>query len=122
LWRNRDADLNPFQWTLGVVPNPAAYFVQKVLIRSQGRERALIEKDCYYLHEVSVLFRNASAELKAAYESMRASYPAWAKWLKRYQADAAFLFSSAMAEGPTSAVCVYRDTFSGGGNFRRCHI
>lgn len=97
-----------------LVPNPAAYFVQKVLMRSQGRPRPLMEKDCYYLYEVAVLFRNAHVELRLAYESLKASSTAWAKWLTRFQDDAASLFSSAAAEGPTSAVRVYRDTFPGG--------
>jgi hypothetical protein len=116
-WAVRLSDVPGFEDLIDVqvrVPNPAAYFVQKVLIRSQGRERALMEKDCYYLYEVSVLFRNASAELKRAFESMRSSSPAWAKWLTRFQGDAAALFDSAAAEGPTTAVRVYRDTFAGG--------
>jgi len=97
-----------------LVPNPAAYFVQKVLIRSQRRARALMEKDCYYLYEVSVLFRNAPAELKQAYASMQASSSAWAKWLERFQVGAAALFKTAASEGPTSAARVYRDTFPDG--------
>ena len=61
-----------------------------------------------------MLFRDAHVELGRAYESMKASSPAWARWLKRFQADASSLFSSATAEGPTAAVSVYRDTFPGG--------
>ena len=93
------------------VPNPTTYFVQKVLIRSQGRPQALMDKDCYYLYEVSMLFRNASLELKAAYESIKGSSPTRAKWLKRFLKDATNLFRTDTSEGPTAAVRVYRDTF-----------
>ncbi len=48
------------------IPNPAAYFVQKVLIQSQKRAPASSAKDFYYLFEISLLFRNAHDELAAS--------------------------------------------------------
>lgn len=97
-----------------LVPSPTAYFVQKVLMRSQNRARPLMEKDCHYLYEVAVLFRDAHVELGAAFKSMQARSPTWAKWLRKYQREADRLFQSATAEGPTAAVRVYRDTFPEG--------
>ena len=97
-----------------LVPNPAAYFVQKVLIRSQGRPRELMEKDCYYLYEISVLFRNAHEELGTVFKSMQRLSPSRAKWLRDYQHEAARLFHSATSEGTTAAARVYRDAYPDG--------
>lgn len=116
-WKTELSTVPGFEDLAGVqilVPSPTAYFVQKVLIRSQNRARPLMEKDCYYLYEVAVLFRDAHVELGAAFKSMQARSSTWAKWLIKYQREADRLFQSATAEGPTAAVRVYRDTFSAG--------
>jgi hypothetical protein len=88
------------------VPNPAAYVVSKVLIRGEQRKRASMDKDCFYIYEVSVVFRDALDAIRKEYDRLEACVP---KWKKRFARNARALFSSETAEGPVSAVQVYRD-------------
>ncbi len=94
------------------VPNPAAYFIQKILIRSQRRESELMAKDCYYMYEIAVIFRKSLGELNRAYKAMEVHSPVWAKWLSSFRVSSERLFKSAVAEGPTSAVRVQREAFT----------
>ncbi|OGV64049.1 MAG: hypothetical protein A2498_01850 [Lentisphaerae bacterium RIFOXYC12_FULL_60_16] len=91
------------------VPNPAAYVVQKVLIRDQRRSDPSKAKDCYYLYEISVVFRDALDHLAAEFAQLAPFLPSWKK---RFQHEARHLFQSRHAEGPTLAMQVYRDAGS----------
>jgi hypothetical protein len=95
-----------FQGTLIKVPNPAAYVVSKVLIRGEQRKPASMEKDCFYIYEVSVVFRDALDAIREEYDRLQPCTP---KWKKRFAHDARELFGSDTATGPVSAVGVYRD-------------
>jgi hypothetical protein len=86
------------------VPNPAAYVLQKVLIRDQGRTAASQAKDCYYIYEVSVLFRDNLPAWAEEYGRLRSLPPSW---LKRFEQEARLLFRDAHAEGPISALDVF---------------
>lgn len=86
------------------VPNPAAYVLQKVLIRDQGRPAESKAKDCYYIYEVSVLFRDSLSTLAEEYERLR-TFPS--SWFTRFKREASLLFRDEHAEGPTSALDVY---------------
>jgi hypothetical protein len=109
--------LNPWRIDLGVapefkefkgvmirVPNPAAYVAQKVLIRDQRRKPESKAKDCYYIYEVSVVFRDNLPALGEEYERLR-ELPG--PWLKRFSKNIRILFRDEHAEGPTAALDVY---------------
>lgn len=91
------------------VPNPAAYVVSKVLIRGEKRKPASMQKDCFYIYEVSVIFRDALCEIRREYDQL---HPCVNKWKKRFAKDARTLFNSEVAEGPVSAVAVYNSVGS----------
>jgi len=91
------------------VPNPAAYVVQKVLIRDQRRSDPSKAKDCYYVYEISVVFRDALDHLAAEFAALSPFLPSWKK---RFQREVRQLFQSQHAEGPTLALQVYRDAGS----------
>ena len=86
------------------VPNPAAYVVQKVLIRDQRRKNESKAKDCYYMYEVSVVFRDNLTALEQEYEKLQ-DLPV--PWLKRYSKNVRALFADEHAAGATSALDVY---------------
>ena len=88
------------------VPNPAAYVVSKILIRGERRKAASRMKDCFYMFEVSVMFRQALEILREEYVRLA---PITEKWGKRFEKDARELFATEHSEGPSSAVLVYRD-------------
>lgn len=97
-------EFTPFQGVWIRVPNPAAYVVQKVLIRNQRRKAESKAKDCYYLYEVSVVFRDNLAALAQEFEKLQ-DLPT--PWLKRFSKDIRILFRDESAEGVTSALDVY---------------
>lgn len=94
------------------VPNPSAYVVQKILIREQGRPAEDLAKDCYYIYEISVIFRQAMDRLHEEYQAIQTSSPAWSKWAKTFRVSFQRLFSAENAEGPSSAVRVHESTGS----------
>jgi len=89
------------------VPNPAAYVFQKILIRDQQRTVASMEKDCFYIYEVSVLFRHALAAIQEEYRRLSPCSP---NWKRRFEAEARKLFGSEDAEGPLSVVDIVHDS------------
>jgi hypothetical protein len=88
------------------VPNPAAYVVQKVLIRDQRRSAQSAAKDCYYLYEVSVIFRDA---LDAITEESAALRETFKPWLKKFPKMVEPLFANENAEGPAAALRVFNE-------------
>ena len=88
------------------IPNPAAYVVQKVLIRDQRRSSQSAAKDCYYIYEVAVIFRNALDALAQEAASLRETFK---PWLKRFPKIADALFADENAEGPVSALQVFTE-------------
>jgi len=94
------------------VPNPAAYVVQKVLIRDQRRGLPSFAKDCYYMYEISVLFHEALDAMAKEYSSLKSGLPQ--AWIKRFRTKANQLFKNEHAEGPTSALRVYEEAIAGG--------
>jgi len=89
------------------VPNPAAYVVQKVLIRDQRRGPQSAAKDCYYIYEVSVIFRDATLAIAEESAELRDRFQ---PWLKKFPKMAAPLFAGPDAEGPTAALRVFNET------------
>ena len=115
---------NPWQVNLGLapefrrfkgvmvqVPNPTAYVVQKILIRDQRRRAESRAKDCYYIYEVSVVFRDSLAALGREY-AMLQDLPA--PWLRRFKKGVRSLFRDEHAEGVTSTLDVHEDAGVGG--------
>jgi hypothetical protein len=88
------------------VPNPAAYVVQKILIRDQRRADLSKAKDCYYIYEISVVFRNALDQISSEFDALSPCLPVWKK---RFQKEVSRLFESQDAEGPILAVRAYQD-------------
>jgi hypothetical protein len=88
------------------VPNPAAYVVQKVLIRDERRSPQSAAKDCYYIYEVSVIFRDALAALAAESAALKENFKPWLKKLPKMVGP---LFASPDAEGPASALRVFNE-------------
>ena len=91
-----------------LVPNPSAYVVQKILIREQNRPVEDMAKDCYYIYEISVIFRQAMDRLHEEYQAIESCFPA--KWAKTFKASFQRLFSAENSEGPSSAVRVHEST------------
>src|SRR5690606_11011231 len=89
------------------VPNLASYIMQKVLIRDQGRSIEKKGKDCYYIYEVSVIFREHLEEVAAALVQVAKEFHA--SWLTRFLDKMDFLFKSPSAEGPVSVSRISRD-------------
>lgn len=94
------------------IPNPAAYVMQKILIQDEGRKRDDIAKDCYYIFEISVVFREAMSVVRKEFESIQEIFPA--KWVTRFQSRMAALFRDEYAEGTTMAARIYEDIRAGG--------
>ena len=88
------------------VPNPAAYVVQKVLIRDQRRGLPSLAKDCYYMYEISVLFHEALDAMAKEYSNIKPGLPQ--AWIKRFRTKSHQLFRNEHAEGPASALQVYQ--------------
>lgn len=88
------------------VPNPAAYVVQKVLIRDQRRGSPSAAKDCYYIYEVSVIFRDT---LDAIVEESAALKEKFKPCLKKFLKMAGPLFAGPNAEGPTATLRVFNE-------------
>lgn len=87
------------------LPNPAAYFVQKVLIQGQRRAPEAMAKDFYYLFELSVLFRNAHQELATEYALLTNEFPR--RWFKDFEQRVMGNYASHYAEGPVQAARVF---------------
>jgi hypothetical protein len=107
----RAPEFDRFKGVMIRVPNPAAYVLQKVLIRDQRRKPESQMKDCYYMYEVSVVFRNNLAALGQEYAGLR-NLPS--RWLKRFESTIRSLFRDEHAEGATSALDVYEGSGIGG--------
>ena len=88
------------------VPNPSAYVIQKVLIRGSRRNPQSAAKDCYYIYEISVIFRDCLDALIRESTALKAEFP---PWYKNYSKKASQLFAGADAEGPISALRVFKD-------------
>lgn len=102
----RVPDFEGFSGTRVQIPNPAAYVVQKILIRRQRRLPAAMEKDCFYIYEIALLFRNAKDLLRDAYVSLDVP----AKWKGDFEADARRLFASPDSDGPVAAFALAQDS------------
>jgi hypothetical protein len=89
------------------LPNPVAYVAQKVLIRDQRRSAQSAAKDCYYIYEVSVIFRDALDGLEAESAALKERFK---PWLKRFPKMADALFANPDATGPASALRVFNET------------
>jgi hypothetical protein len=103
-------EFRKFKGVLVRVPNPTAYMVQKILIRDQRRKPESKAKDCYYIYEVSVVFRDNLVALREEYEKLQ-SLPA--PWLKRFAKNIRILFKDEHSEGPTSALDIYESAGMG---------
>jgi hypothetical protein len=79
--------------------------VQKALIRDQGRASEKKAKDCYYMYEVAVLFRNALDDLHRASRSLRKRVVK--PWVTKYERDLRRLFATPHWEGCIAAVRVH---------------
>ncbi len=89
------------------VPNPVSYVIQKVLIRNKRRDRESLEKDSFYIFEISTLFRDHYDTLAAEYAMISGKYPA--RWLKRFHRIMTMMFSDEHSPGTTEACAVYHD-------------
>lgn len=89
------------------VPNPAAYVVQKVLIREQRRSAQSVAKDCYYIYEISVIFRDSLDLIAQESNELRKEYK---PWFKKFPPMTEDLFASENAEGVVSALRVFKET------------
>lgn len=107
----RAPEFRRFKGVMVRVPNPAAYVLQKVLIRDQRRKPESRAKDCYYMYEVSVVFRDNLAALGREYAGLR-DLPA--PWLRRFEKGIRSLFRDEHAEGATSALDVREGSGIGG--------
>lgn len=109
-WKIDLGSISEFNTLQGIhirTPNPAAYVVQKVLIRDQRRSEPSAAKDCYYIYEISIIFRDSldaiakeTTELKSRYSS----------WMKKFPKIAETLFADKNAAGPVSAIKVYNES------------
>lgn len=89
------------------IPQPLAYVMQKVLSRDEpGRMPAKREKDCYYIYETSVVFRDALGSIAAALPAIQCRFPD--PWIGRFIREMESLFRSPQSEGPVSAARVAR--------------
>jgi hypothetical protein len=81
--------------------------MQKVLSRDEpGRTPAKREKDCYYIYETSVVFRDALGPIAAALPVLLGRFPDL--WIRRFIGEMESLFRTAQSEGPVSAARVAR--------------
>lgn len=87
------------------LPNPAAYFAQKVLIQGQRRAPEAMAKDFYYLFEISVLFRDAHKELATEYAALRTEFPR--QWFRDFAQRVTANYATRYAEGPVQAARVF---------------
>jgi hypothetical protein len=78
----------------------------------QGRTEPDRRKDCYYIYEVSVVFRNATKELSAILESVRAKIHR--NWFRRFARDFEQLFLTPSSLGPIAATEIAREVERGG--------
>lgn len=89
------------------IANPLTYLMQKVLVRDEhGRTASKREKDCYYIYEISVVFRDVLDRVAGAMPAIEAKCPA--AWKRRFVTTLRRLFNSPGAEGPVSAARVGR--------------
>jgi hypothetical protein len=109
-WDVNPGDVPEFAGVLDLpvrVPNPSAYVVQKILIRDTQRSPAALEKDCFYIYEISGVFRNALDHLRTEYQLLATCPP---KWKLRFAVEARRVFRDANAEGPLCATRVFADS------------
>ena len=64
-------------------------------------------KDCYYIYEVSVIFRDSLDLIAQESNELRIKYK---PWLKKFSPMAGALFASENAEGTVSALRVFKET------------
>jgi hypothetical protein len=89
------------------IPQPLTYVMQKVLSRDEpGRAPGKREKDCYYIYEASVVFRDALGSIAAALPALLGPFPD--PWIGRFIREMASLFRTPQSEGPVSAARVAR--------------
>jgi hypothetical protein len=88
------------------LPNPASYVVQKLLIRDRPREAEAKRKDCYYIYNLSVMFRDAIGKIAEEYQNLQEQISP--KWLQRFKCVLADIFASPFADGTASAVAVHQ--------------
>ncbi len=83
------------------IPNPAAYLIQKGLIR--GRRRAAkAGKDFAYVYEVALLWSGHEREVRAMVDSLSKDSRLWGTWVTRGRAELAHGFSDVAVDGPVS--------------------
>jgi len=86
------------------VPNPVAYGLQKILIRSKRKKKADRQKDAYYIYETALIFREARGALRREAETVRKSiHP---KWWHDGVRNLDVLFSTDNSEGTLDAFAV----------------
>ena len=89
------------------IPNPASYIMQKVLIRSKRGSPAKRAKDCYYIYETAVLFRNALPIVTdTARQVAGGMHP---KWCRNFVRLARETFGHANAVGIQETLSVAED-------------
>lgn len=94
------------------IPQPLTYLMQKVLSRDeQGRTPDKREKDCYYIYESAVVFRDARGSIAAALPAIAESFPD--PWIERFIRELETLFRTPQSEGPVSAARVARASVVG---------
>ncbi len=107
-WQVNMHDIAGFEDIAGLyvrIPNPSAYVMQKVLIREQGRPIESMAKDCYYIYEVSVIFRQAMDNLHEEFQALNSEFNT--KWSKNFKSALQQLFATETSEGVTSAVRIH---------------
>ncbi len=95
------------------VPNPAAYVMQKILIRNKRRRAEERQKDCHYIYEVAVVFRNALDHLGNEMGFIETEFANVPKWLKDFRSEFSTLFDSPEGTGCQEATLVAEDSSSG---------
>jgi len=87
-----------------LIPNPVGYAMQKVLARGKRMKSAKRAKDCCYIYEISVIFRDSLPVLTAEGGKITGAVPA--KWCRKYLEDAERLFGHVRAEGIQETMAV----------------
>jgi hypothetical protein len=110
-WHVNASDVPELEMTASTaairLPNPSAYIMQKVLIsRGQNRKQHAIDKDRYYIYEISVVFRDHLDALAVEASGLRPVEP---RWYERFRRNIDVDFGSAQSAGVASACRVHRE-------------
>jgi len=99
--------LSSLKGTTVRVPNPAAYVMQKILIRDQRRKAQSKAKDCFYIYEISAIFRDDLDRIAGEYARLPGIHT---KWRDSFEREIPRLFGSVHSEGVRSALRVFEDS------------